>query len=187
MTELNKKIKTLAQGSNDGNKYAIKQETATVDEIFAEGNKIFAKINTKSDRTNNECDILINKLRQEHTDFATTFPVIFQWMVHTGEYNPKVFKQYLLILSHDQEAWQKNVEMLKSQAKYLTMLYHSKHPHCDEKKLNKFREEITKQLLDEDEAMKEAYKKLPEELKKYNSNIDTNRRERIFDYLTYSR
>jgi flagellar biosynthesis/type III secretory pathway chaperone len=160
------------------------QSSATLDELAALGDKIFREVKeanvAKDDDEGN--DRLYAEFRQKYRDFAHSFPVTLRWMVQAREYDTRAFKAYLKKIKTP--FWETRRLFLESQADYLAILYRVRHPRCSSKELRKYRQAMVDHLVKEDEQFAEAHKEAEAEVERTKSEVEQERRQRLFAYLT---
>ena len=161
------------------------QQEKQISEIIAEGNKIFSKIlDTKYDIANEaESDALLDKLRDEHKDFATTLPLVLRVMVQMKKYSQKALTRYLKKMKADMPKWKSRQDFIESQADYMVILYKTLTPHYDMRKIKEMKEEIRKQLLDEDDEFQKMVKEAEKEAEQKEKEIEDQRRRDLYNAI----
>ena len=187
--------KVVRSGTEGGVKYKVESTEASVESIVEAANALYKQVadlhidyrtasKAESDALEEVTTDAMRDLKEDNYDFASTFPVIYRWMICTGEYKPKVFAKYLTSISKNREIWKDHRKHIASQADYLAMLFRdARKRRRNEQEVKSYREAVTKQLLDEDDAFKDAQEEVPERAKELDAAVDRNRRERICEEL----
>lgn len=126
---------------------------------------------------NKEYDTMFTKYR----DFGTSFPLVLKWMVHMNKYSERAFKKFLIKYNATNISSKKDFLIL--QADYIVYLY-EEDKHYDKKNVNNYREFIIKQLLEEEEELKQIEDEFKSKIEKIESNNDNEKRQLLFDYIS---
>lgn len=153
----------------------------SIDKIIDLGKKIWidVKKETKNIKTDKEKDELYNILFNKYKDFASSFNIVFKWMVMMNIFNERAFKKYLYKYSSTNISSKK--EFIIIQAEYLVFLYEDS-KHYDNKMVNRYRDYLIKQLLEEEEEFEKIQKELESEL----NNLDNEKRKDLYEHIKNS-
>jgi hypothetical protein len=158
-------------------------QRATPEELVAMAKKIWRAVRdskvAKADDAGN--DRLLGQLQTEYKDFATSFPLVLRWMVQTRTFKAKAFHDYLKL--HAAAKITTREDFLRLQAEYVVLLWRAEHPHPDEKVVRRYREDVSKQLIDEDKAFMEIHKRVEADLAVKAGEDDRDRRRRLVEFL----
>jgi hypothetical protein len=157
--------------------------SASVPQIVAIADQIWMHVlNSKIPKSDNRaCDALLTKLQSEYKDFNASFPIALRWMVQAREYNKSAFKKYLI--KHSTANLDSREGFIRLQAEYLVLLFRSRYTHPDEKMVAKRRNEIVKQLLDEDNQFLEDKKQIDQEIADEHARIAAERKQILYQML----
>jgi hypothetical protein len=124
---------------------------------------------------------LLEELQIEHTQFSLIFPLVLRWMVQMKQFKVHAFKEYLSffisaeILSRS--------DFIKVQSEYLVLLFKNLNPTSTKIDIENYREQIISHLMNEDELFKKIEEEAKVELEQQNNNIQTNRRNAIYNAI----
>lgn len=146
-------------------------------DIIELGNKIWNEVKNNPDIKNEKkSEEIYYKYYNKYNEFGSSFPLILRWMVQMHKYSEKAFNKFLRKYSTASISSKKDFLIL--QADYIVYLY-EENKHYDKKQVNTYREFIIKQLLEEEEQIK----KIDEEVKIELSNLDNEKRKRLYEYI----
>lgn len=149
---------SLGQGPTAGPAGQVGSGTETVENIMAMADTIWGRVRQSgiapADKKGTEK--LAQELHAKYKDFATTYPIVFRWMLHTREYERRVFRDF--ITRHTRTMYETRAKFLEAQAQYLVMLYRKRNPRAGASRLKNYRAMITKNLKDDDKQFQEAVK-----------------------------
>lgn len=148
-----------------------------LDEILSLGNKIWNEVKSNPDFNNEKkSEELYYSIYNKYHDFGSSFPLILRWMVQMQKYSSKAFNKFLRKYSTSNISSKKDFLIL--QADYIVYLFEENN-HYDKKCINTYREFIIKQLLDEEEQIKQ----IDIEMKKELEDMNKEKRKRLYDYI----
>lgn len=101
-----------------------------------------------------------NRLWSKYTEFAREFPLIFRWTVYNYEFEARAFRAY--IRNNHKPMWKDRREMLKAQSEYLVHFWRIKNPRAGGKALARYRTNLVKKVLEEQDEFEEAVKECEE-------------------------
>lgn len=136
----------------------------------------------KSDTEDNEVEIdkLYVTMFDKYKDFGTSFPVILRWMVQMKRYSERAFKKFIVKYSTYDIKSKKDFLIL--QADYVVYLYEETN-HYTKNEVNKYRNFIIKQLLDEDSVFEQIHKDVEQEELKNKEKKSNECREKLYSFL----
>lgn len=152
---------------------------ATIEELIDMGRRIWhevleSKVAKTDDKGN---DALLTRLQSEFKDFNESFPIVMRWMVQMREFNTHALGLYLR--KHASTKLDSREAFLTLQAEYLVLLYRETHRHPDEAFMNRYRDSIVKNLLDEDKAFVEMTAQVEKEMAARAVEVDIDRRHKL--------
>ncbi len=121
---------------------------------------------------------LRKRLQGDHPEFVSGFPIPFRWMVETGEFDPEVFRRWL-VQTQKQTVWDNRHVWLEAQATYLTRLYKFRNPRASAKEMSAFTKRTVKTLSDEEESYQADVAESKEEVEKENAAAVDDLRQRL--------
>jgi hypothetical protein len=158
------------------------QQQKQIEEIIDEANKIWAKVQQKKYdiEDTDASDALLEDLRTEHRDFHTTLPLVLRTMVQMRSYNPKALERYLKKMKTDMKNWKSRRDFIESQADYMIILYKIKNPRYNTRHVQLMRQDLVKQLLEEEDAFVKMVEEAEKESEDYLKNTEKEQREELF-------
>jgi len=125
---------------------------------------------------------LRKKLQDEHPDFSSGFPIPFRWMVETGEFDPDVFRRWL-VQTQNRKTWDTRKEWMESQAIYLSRMYKHRHPKASAKEMSEFTKRTVKALNEEEESHRKNVEEARAEVEKENAEVVAALRARLSAFV----
>jgi len=167
----------------DASVRTFSSKNASPDELVALANDIWKKITSSGVSPGDEAgsDKLLETLQKEFGDFNASFPLVLRWMVQLRRYQPKAFRKFLL--KYAAAKLNSREDFLRLQAEYPVFLYRAENKHPPESAVNKYRELVVKQLLDEDREFLEVQKQVEKELEERQKQFDSERRRELYALL----
>ena len=163
----------------------VNQNTKTPEEIVQEANEIFSKVNKENYGIEDsaKADELLTRLRGEHPEFSQQFPLVLRFMAQAKRYHPKAMERYLKKYKEDMKKWKTRKDYLETQADYVIILYKTINTRYDERRVRMMREEVLKQLLDEEEKFTKMIEEAEKEAEQVEKERDKDRRQRLYERL----
>jgi len=124
---------------------------------------------------------LLEELQIEYTHFSLLFPLVLRWMVQMRQFKTQAFKEYLSFFINAEIS--SRHDFLKTQGEYLVLLYKNINLNVTKKEIDNYREEIIRNLIDEDELFKKIEEEAKLELEQQDNNLQTNRRNAIYNAI----
>ena len=159
--------------------------TLGIDDAVAEAEHMFYKVKQyykSNSNTNEESVRYLHKLLvEEHKDFSGSYPLVVRTMVYESFFNAKVLKNFLVHVSHN--PWRSREEFLERQVEYLVYVIRHKNPRMDQKKLYDIRNNMRKQILEEDKAFEKTAKEVMSKLDEEHQSAKDDRRQKILELL----
>lgn len=124
---------------------------------------------------------LLEELQIEYTHFSLLFPLVLRWMVQMRQFKTQAFKEYLSFFINAEIS--SRHDFLKTQGEYLVLLYKNINLNSTKKEIDNYREEIIRNLIDEDELFKKIEEEAKLELEQQDNNLQTNRRNAIYNAI----
>jgi hypothetical protein len=124
---------------------------------------------------------LHKKMVEKHHDFASIYMLPMRSIVYTNEYFDDVMERYVTHLTKN--PWNTRRVFLERQADYLVFTYRRKNPRHGSKDVSNYKENCIKQLMEEDDKMKEYEKEVKDTVEKEFDDIIEDRRKRIYQKL----
>jgi hypothetical protein len=153
--------------------------TETVETIMVIANTVWDRVRgsgiEKTDKKG--CERLAGELQAKYKDFATTYPIVFQWMVHLREFSAGVFKKF--IVRHTKAMYKTRKEFLEKQAEYVMMNYKKTNPRASTKQISRRRALVVKSLEEDDERFQNAVEEAKEVVAEIDSANSARRRKEI--------
>ena len=161
---------------------------ASPEEILGIGRRIWRRIEESgvSPRDDAGNDKLLAAIQTEFPDFTTTFPLVVRWAVQLRKYSTSALEKFLRL--HSSADLSSRESFIKLQAEYLVVLFREENSkRHDEKAVQSFRTEITRQLLEEDKSFQELQKAAEKEAAEQAASVDAERRQKLFQFLCAAR
>ncbi|HVE12388.1 MAG TPA: hypothetical protein VNI01_03250 [Elusimicrobiota bacterium] len=97
---------------------------------------------------------LLERLRARHADFSTCFPLVFRWIVQTGEYSPRAMRRFLRWYA--KQSYSESAEaFLRAQCEFMVFMEREK-KRLRPDKMGPFREALVSAALREHKAFVQA-------------------------------
>lgn len=178
---------TPSEYSSDGLMAKIcNEKNVTKDDIIREADVIWSKSKgvIKDPRQSDEVNELMAKIRRDHKDFCTSYPIVMRYMTQFNTYRRKTFVNYLNKI--EKYPWKSEDEYLESQVDYVVMLHKDTHTgkHLNATEKGNLRSNIRLMLAEESKKFKENLKESEEAVKKLEQEI---REETVSDMSQYFR
>jgi len=156
---------------------------ATPEELVRMAGKIWKEVKAERISLNDHrrLDEQLARLQKEYRDFATSFPVVLRWQVQMRKYNSVAFKRYLV--KHASVELKTKEDFLRLQAEYLVHMFREENPHSGNHLVRRYRDNIVKQLLDEDKQFEQVQKQVDLEVAEMDKANDTERRTQLYNLL----
>lgn len=157
-------------------------QTITVDGLVKVAGEVLKQVKRSgldpSDPSDHEnIDKLHRKLHGEFKTFATDFPIIFRWIVQTGEFHEEAFRAYM---KKDHvpswgKMWDNKEQMVLAQSEYLVIIrFNDNRKHGKKQDLEQYRKFLKEKLVKENEEFEAAVKEA-EGIHKKNEEARTER------------
>lgn len=113
---------------------------------------------TEADDYKEKSQAIFKRAFERFPDYAKEFPVIFRWVASSASLCEKAFRAY--IKTNHKPFWKDREEMLVQQVEYLVYTYRIENRKCSGARLDRYRQSVKKQVLEDkenfDKAVKEA-------------------------------
>lgn len=155
----------------------------TPEEIANEGRAIFAKITKLRAagldlKDEGRVEKLRKDLQRDHPEFSEGFPIPFRWMVETGDFEPEVFRRWL-VQTQTKKMWDSRNAWLEGQAIYLTRLYKHRNPRASSAETREFTRRTQKALIDEEREYKRSVEEAEAEVEREKAEAVEDLRRRL--------
>lgn len=131
--------------------------------------------------TDDDYGELHKKMVKDHHDFASIYAIVIRHIVMHNEYFDDAMRRYVQHLTN--HPWKGKKEFIERQGEYLVYVEKQKNPRIGTTQLARYRENIRKQLLEEDKKFDEYEKEVKETVNKEWDEIVANRKQRLYDML----
>lgn len=157
------------------------REDISVPEILAEADAMWkkcrkAKINIQDQA---QVDLLMTRLRREHKEFSTSYPIIMRYMAQFGSYTHAALEKYLKVV--ESRPWKSEEEYLDSQADYAVILYKETHPRWNTSQVANLRKNIRATLGAESKMFKENLDKFEKKVTATETRVGEDLRRELED------
>jgi hypothetical protein len=124
------------------------------------------------------------RLQAEHPDFAQNFPLVLRWMAQLRLFDAEVLRQYLQghAASFDGARPNTREAYFELLAEYPVLLYRKTHQPREAQALQ-YRDELIRQLREEDRDFMATYEAARGELSRQAAEADRAQRERLYRTL----
>lgn len=163
----------------------VRKQIVTAD-IVNEGKEILKKCRKfrkekKDHMTDDDHRELHKKMVSEHHDFASVYMIPLRSIVYTNEYFDDVMDRYVTHIAKN--PWNSRREFLERQADYLIFLYRKKNTRHGAADVARYKEQTIKNLVQEDDKMREYEKEVKETVEKEFDDIVDGRRKILYERL----
>jgi hypothetical protein len=147
------------------------REDVTREDILREADEMWAKCRAAAINIKDQSavDELMTRMRREHKEFCTSYPIVMRYMVQFASYSHSALDRYLQ--SVEKRPWKNEDEYLDSQADYAVILYKTTHKRWNTTQVCNLHQNIRTVLEQESKTFKQS-------LDKYEKSI-TQREKRL--------
>jgi hypothetical protein len=184
----------------------VNEKNVTADQIIKEANEIWNKAKDiwngvtplKGKKNNNgkgnsaikisaddhtKLDELLDQMRAEHKEFATSYPTVLRHMVQEQWYSSNAFKDYMALV--EKKPWTNDNERMDSYTTYAVLLFQAtnQNKHLNKTTLEAFRRDYRLRLQKEHDDFMRLHKQYVENEKKSKAEEDQMRRDEMLNAL----
>lgn len=131
--------------------------------------------------TDDDYGELHKKMIKDHHDFASIYAIVVRHIVMHNEYYDEAMRRYVQFLTNN--PWKEKKEFIERQGEYLVYVEKHKNPRMGTAQLARYRDNVRRQLLEEDKKFDEYEKEVKETVNKEWDDIIANRKQRLHDML----
>ena len=131
--------------------------------------------------TDKDYEALHKEIVEKHHDFASIYAIVVRHIVMHNEFYDDAMRRYVNHLTA--HPWKEKKEFIERQAEYLVYVEREKHPRIGSTELARYKNNVRKQLLEEDEKFDQYAKEVQETVKEEWDGIIDDRKKRLHDLL----
>ena len=131
--------------------------------------------------TDKDYESLHKEIVEKHHEFASIYAIVIRHIVMHNEYYDEAMRKYVQHLTNN--PWNNKKEFIERQAEYLVHVERQKKPRIGSTELARYKNNVRKQLLEEDEKFDEYAKECKEKVNEEWDEIIANRKQRLHDLL----
>ncbi len=131
--------------------------------------------------TDKDYETLHKEIVEKHHDFASIYAITIRHIVMHNEFYDDAMKRYVQHLTNN--PWNTKKEFIERQAEYLVYVERQKKPRIGSTELARYKQNVNKQLLEEDEKFDAYAKEVKETVNDEWDQIVKNRKDRLHDLL----
>jgi hypothetical protein len=169
----------------------LEAPTRTLDDVAVEADKIFKEVKDSGATTPKDLDTLFHKKQEEYKDFSTSFPIPFRCIVQLRQYHPAAFRKFLAYYKRQAAAaapgqlsvFPTRERFIEVQAEYVVFLYIEQTERCSPQAVNRYRDGVRKQLLEEDADFVKTFKEVDAEKEDIAKEAARLRREALLEHV----
>lgn len=132
--------------------------------------------------TDKDYEALHKEIVEKHHDFASIYAIVVRHIVMHNEFYDRAMRLYVNHLTA--HPWKEKKEFIERQAEYLVYVEREKHPRIGSTELSRYKNNVRKQLLEEDEKFDKYSAEVQKTVKEEWDGIIDDRKKRLFDLLT---
>ena len=131
--------------------------------------------------TDKDYESLHKEIVNNHHDFASIYAIVIRHIVMHNEYYDEAMRRYVKHLTNN--PWKEKKEFIERQGEYLVYVERERNPRISSHELARFKQNVIKQLIEEDNKFDEYTKEVKETVEQEWGEIVDDRRKRLHDLL----